>query len=65
MGIMLQCRSRCLAGIIAVGFIHIKGFNVLLCESDPENGGLMALVIPGLGKSFVPPSLRLLNIKLR
>lgn len=61
---ILQCRNRCLAGIVAVAFIHIKGFNVLLCESDPENEGSMALVVPRLGKSFVPPSLSLLNIKL-
>ena len=61
---MLQCRNRCLAGIIALGFIHIKGFNILLCESDPESEGLMALVIARPDKSFVPPPVLLLNILL-
>lgn len=54
-GSQIQCRNRCLAGIITLGFIHKKRFNILLREFDPESEGLMALVITRPGKSFVPP----------
>lgn len=56
----LQCRSRCLAGATELGFMHIKGFNILLCESDPESEGLVALVVPRPGKSFILPLVPLL-----
>lgn len=56
---MLRCRNRCLAGIIALGFIRIKGFIYYIVKSDPESEGLTALVITWPGKSFVPPSIPL------
>lgn len=42
-----------------MGFMHIKEFNILLCESDAEGEGLMALDITRQGEGFVPPSIPL------
>lgn len=56
---MLQCRNRCLAGIMTLAFIDRKGFNMLLCESDPECERLTTLVITMPGKSSVPLSVLL------
>lgn len=50
---LLQWINRFLAGIRALGLISKKGFNVFLCESDPESEGLMALVRIGKALFFI------------
>lgn len=42
-----------------MGFMHVKEFNILLCESDAEGEGLMALDVSRHGEGFVPPSIPL------
>lgn len=42
-----------------MGFMHVKEFNILLCESDAEGEGLMALDVSRHGEGFVPPSVPL------
>lgn len=42
-----------------MGFMHIKEFNILLCESDAEGEGLMALDMSRPGEGFVSPSVLL------
>lgn len=50
---LLQWINRFLAGIRALGLISKKGFNVFLCESDPESERLMALVRIGKALFFI------------